>query len=275
VNQLPLTPNNWSEGLHQACRHLRMNWPAHWEGLPRILTLCQQSLRLEQTTDDDTIVLNQFAQWVAHDIEQQFAGNTRPTEPAYHNRLHTADVLIVLTTMLHILHATHAAHEDNTWSSALLAAAVAHDYKHPGGVNQFAFQIERASWQGVQHIAQTLPSIWRQRIESWILGTDAQSVHLNHQRIADQVFAWEAPWAQVLLNEADIYVSATSEFGPGLSDALAREWQCAEFAGHTRVATNAGRADFLHNAHFSSPTAKALGIQAQVEQQLTSLKQQD
>jgi hypothetical protein len=79
----------------------------------------------------------------------------------------------------------------------------------------------------------------------------------------------------VLLNEADIFISATSEFGPGLSDALAREWQCAGFAGHTRVATKSGRADFLRAARFSSPAAKALGIQVQVEQQLTSLKQQD
>lgn len=269
MNQLPLTPNNWPEGLHQACRLLRMNWQTQWEGLPRILTLCQQSLKLVQATDHDTILLNQFAQCVAHDIEQQFADNTRPTEPAYHNRLHTADVLIVLTTLLHILHATHAAHDDKTWSSALLAAAVAHDYKHPGGVNQFAFQIERASWQGVQHIAQTLPSIWRQRIERWILGTDVQSVHLNHQRIADHAFEWVDPWAQVLLNEADIFISATSEFGSGLSDALAREWQCAGFVGHSRVSTKAGRADFLRAARFSSPAAKALGIQAQVQQQLT------
>jgi hypothetical protein len=79
----------------------------------------------------------------------------------------------------------------------------------------------------------------------------------------------------VLLNEADIFVSATAEFGPGLSDALAREWEQAGFAGHASVATAAGRAQFLRSVFFSSPAALALGIQAQVQQQLKSLTQQD
>jgi hypothetical protein len=41
------------------------------------------------------------------------------------------------------------------------------------------------------------------------------------------------------------------------------------------VATAAGRAQFLRSVFFSSPAALALGIQAQVQQQLQSLTQQD
>lgn len=97
----------------------------------------------------------------------------------------------------------------------------------------------------------------------------------NHQRVAGQSFALTADWAQVLLNEADIYISATAEFGPGLSDALAREWHRAGFAGHATVATPAGRAQFLRSVRFSSPPAQALGIAAQVQHQLQSLTPQD
>lgn len=275
MKHLPLTPTHWPEGLHLACRQLRAHWPDTWPGLPHILALSQQSLGLDSAADDTVVALKQFALLVAQDMEQQAAGLDLETEPAYHNRLHTADVLWVLTTMLHILNVPAADAAGKTWASALLAAAVAHDHQHPGGVNRCALEFERASWQGVKPFAQHLPSAWREQIEAWILGTDVPSVAGNHQRVAGQSFAWTAAWGQVLLNEADIYVSATAEFGPGLSDALAREWLRAGFAGHASVATPAGRAQFLRSVRFSSPAAQALGIEAQVQQQLQSLTPQD
>lgn len=275
MNPIPLTPTQWPEGLHLACRQLRAHWPDPWPGLPHLLALCQQSLGLNTLSDPTTVALNQFAQSVAHNMEQLAAGLEPASEPDYHNRLHTADVVCVLTTMLHILNVPDADVAVKTWASALLAAAVAHDHQHPGGVNHSAQEFERASWQGVMPLAQQLPQAWREQIEAWILGTDVPTVAGNHQRVAGQSFAWTADWAQVLLNEADIYVSATAEFGPGLSDALAREWQRAGFAGHATVSTPAGRAQFLRAVRFSSPAAQVLGIQVQVQQQLQSLTPQD
>ena len=275
VNHLPLTPTQWPEGLQLACRQLRAQWPTPWPGMPHILTLCQHSLGLNTAGDPTTVALNQFAQSVAQRMEQHAAGLEPASEPAYHNRLHTADVVCVLTTMLHILQVPEADARGKTWASALLATAVAHDHLHPGGVNHSAQAFERASWQGVMPLAQQLPPAWREQIEAWILGTDVPTVAGNHERVAGQSFAWTADWGQVLLNEADIYISATAEFGPGLSDALAREWQRAGFAGHATVATPAGRALFLRSVRFSSPPALALGIAAQVQQQLQSLTPQD
>lgn len=272
---LPLTPAQWSEGLHQACRQLRAHWAGDWPGLPHILTLCQQSLGLDTTAEATNVGLNQFAQLVAQDMEQHAAGLEPSSEPAYHNRLHTADVLCVLTTLLHMLNIPGADAAGKTWASALLATAVAHDHRHPGGVNRSAQEFERASWQGVEPFAQHLPKVWCEQMEAWILGTDVPMVAVNHQRIAGQSFAWTADWGQVLLNEADICISATAEFGPGLSDALAREWLQAGFPGHVTVATPAGRAQFLRSVRFSSPAAQALGMEMQVQQQLQLLTPQD
>lgn len=273
--QGPLAPKPSSEDLHHACRQLRAQWAGDWPGLPHILAQSQQSLGLTTMSDATTVALNQFAQSVAQRMEQHAAGLEPASEPAYHNRLHTADVVCVLTTMLRMLNIPTDDVAGQTWASALLATAVAHDHLHPGGVNHSAQEFERASWQGVMPLAQQLPPAWRAQIEAWILGTDVPTVAGNHERVAGQSFAWTADWGQVLLNEADIYISATAEFGPGLSDALAREWQRAGFAGHATVATPAGRALFLRSVRFSSPPALALGIAAQVQQQLQSLTSQD
>lgn len=268
-----LTTPQSPEDLHEACVQLRRHWPSTWPGLPYILAFCQQSLGLDKATDDTLLALNQFGRMVALQSEQQAAGPD--TEPHYHNRLHTADVLLVLTTMLHILKAPHAKLDAQLWASALLAAAVAHDHRHPGGVNRTPAEFETASWQRVRSLAKPLPQVWQQHIENWILGTDVFAVAGNHQRVAEQSFVWSAPWCQVLLNEADIFTSATAELGLGLSDALAREWQQAGFAGHANVATPAGRVQFLRSVKFSSPAALALGIQAQVHQQIATLTHQE
>ncbi len=274
MTSLPLTSPNGSAGLHDACRLLRQQWPSHWEGLPSILTQCQQALQLCDTRHPDTMALNQFAWQVANAMENQVLKSTY-AEPSYHNRLHTADVLVSLTTLLRSLHDMAPSPQAEVWSSALLAAAVAHDYQHPGGVNQSLFEIETASWQGILGLASPVPSHWRACIETLILRTDPQVVAENHQRVAEQAFEWTTAWAQVLLNEADILVSATAEFGPGLSEALAKEWAQVGFAAHATVATPAGRAFFLRSARFSSPAAKALGLPRWVQDQLTSLQHMD
>lgn len=273
MNHIFLTSPQSPENLQQACHQLRRHWPDTWPGLPHILAFCQQSLGLDSAADETLMALNRFGQSVAQVAEQQAAGPG--VEPSYHNRLHTADVLMVLTTMLHILRVPQAKPDGKLWASALLAAAVAHDHQHPGGVNRTASEFERASCLHVRPWAQSLPPPWQQHIESWILGTDVSAVPGHHQRIAGQAFAWSAPWCQVLLNEADIFTSATAEFGPDLSDALAREWQQAGFAGHANVATPAGRVQFLRSVKFSSPAALALGIQAQVHQQIATLTLQE
>ena len=271
LNTLPLDPHNWSAGLHEACRQLRQSWQTDWCGLPKVLQLCQQTLHLNTVQDPTVMALNQFAEQVAQAMENQALSATAHAEPAYHNRLHTADVMVAVTTLMRIQEAHQLAAPEQTWVAALLAAAVAHDYQHPGGVNHSALSIEKATWLSASSMATAVPAPWRGQLEQWILHTDPQTVADNHLQVAHQPFEWCAPWCQVLLNEADILLSSTAEFGPSLSTALADEWQKLDFAAHATVATPAGRAFFLRSVRFSSPAAQTLSMPQQVQEQLSSL----
>jgi hypothetical protein len=66
--------------------------------------------------------------------------------------------------------------------------------------------------------------------------------------------------------------SASTNFGIGMGEALAREWKKIDFAPHKTVATPAGRKGFLKILTFSSPASKELGIQAAVEKEIETLQ---
>lgn len=272
MNALNLTPPVGFDSLAQACAQAR----AHWPGLPAVAQACMESLGLapaqlqaetKVVDNDDLAAMLRFVQEVAQGMEA--LGLTWPEglEPAYHNRLHTADVLLTVTALLHGQQAT-AQPAARPWVAACLAAAVAHDFGHPGGTNAQPFELESRSWQALADHTPAVPQPWRGRIESLILHTDPLTVQANHLRVASQAFDWTLPWCQVLLNEADILVSASTRFGPGLSQALALEWQRAGVAAHAVVASPEGRLQFLRSVRFSSPAARALGLPEQVQQQL-------
>lgn len=284
-NPFELHPPMGFDSLAQACAQARAQWP----GLPAVAQACIESLglapaevqakaqekvpanfqaKVQTPASDDLAAMLHFVQAVAQSMEA--LGRSWPEgrpEPAYHNRLHTADVLLTLTALLHGQQASHQP-EARPWAAACLAAAVAHDYGHPGGTNAQPFELESRSWQALAAHTPALPQPWRGRIESLILHTDPLTVQANHLRVASQAFDWTLPWCQVLLNEADILVSASARFGPGLSQALAQEWQRAGVAAHAVVATPAGRLAFLRSVRFSSPAALALGLPEQVQQQM-------
>jgi hypothetical protein len=71
----------------------------------------------------------------------------------------------------------------------------------------------------------------------------------------------------ILLEEADILASCLPNTGPALGESLKQEWQKAEFAAASTVATPAGRRVFLRNALFSSPASLDLAIPQKVSQQ--------
>jgi len=268
MNALTLTPPVGFDNLAQACAQARASWP----GLPVIAQACSQSLGLAQlevqgAVHDDVAAMLRFVHAVAHELEALGRNWPEGLEPAYHNRLHTADVMLTLTALLHGQQAT-AQPAARPWAAACLAAAVAHDFGHPGGTNSQPFELESRSWQALAEHTGALPQPWRGRIESLILHTDPLTVQANHLRVASQAFDWTLPWCQVLLNEADILLSASTHFGPGLSQALAQEWQHAGVAAHAVVASPAGRVQFLRSIRFSSPAALALGLPEQVQQQV-------
>ena len=109
-----------------------------------------------------------------------------------------------------------------------------------------------------------LSELWVERIRTVILRSDFTLVRENHARVAGLPFQWNTDWATVLLNEADIMASASTDFGLALSQALSKEWEAIGFAPHATVATETGRREFLSNIQFSSYSAQTLaaGIRA-------------
>jgi len=101
MNLLSLTPEHWAVGLGDTCVRLRRVWAGQWPGLPAVHHACLDSLGLLASSDSDIGALNRFGLGVAQDMEALANGRPSDTEPAYHNRLHTADVLVAMTTLLH------------------------------------------------------------------------------------------------------------------------------------------------------------------------------
>lgn len=271
LESLVFQPEDWPNGLDQSFRRLRLAWAEAWPGLPELVVTCQHSLGLHQSDSQACLSLNHTALLVAQEIELAVQPSAVTVEPPYHNRLHFADVLVATATMIHIQRSLSSLSDfSQEWAAALLVAAVGHDFAHPGGINQYPCQLESASWVRMAPSvkAAEMPPVWVERLERLVLNTDVTLVAANHQRVSAQAFDWNINWASVLLNEADIFASATAEFGPSLSYALAEEWRRADFVGHATVATQKGRCAFLRSTQFSSPAALALAMPARIRRQL-------
>ncbi len=158
------------------------------------------------------------------------------------------------------MEAQHGAAPDSAWQAALLLIAVSHDFHHPGRVNRHTSDIESASVNALLPLMQSmhLSEVWIERIRTIILRSDFTLVRENHARVAGLPFGWNTDWATVLLNEADIMASASSEYGMPLSLALSKEWEAIGFAPYASVATASGRRDFLSNIQFSTYSGQTL-----------------
>jgi len=158
------------------------------------------------------------------------------------------------------LEVQHGAAPDSAWQAALLLVAVSHDFHHPGRVNRHTSDIESASVEALMPLmtSMSLNEVWIQRIRTIILRSDFTLVRENHARVAGLPFEWNTDWATVLLNEADIMASASTDYGAPLSVALSKEWEAIRFAPYATVATASGRRDFLSNIQFSTYSGRTL-----------------
>ena len=248
---------------------LRASWQKQWCTLPEVLDACQQVLVVPGVTLNlDTEMMLQAAHRVCASIEEV---SSNSFEPAYHNRLHFADAMVSLTTLMRLQAKTHP-DPSLSWMACLLLTVSAHDFKHPGGANAHPHQIEEQSWACLQTLLQgQLNQPWLSIIQDLIMRTDPADVPSNHQLVAGLDFQWNPNWACVLLNEADILASASALHGPGLSTALADEWKHAQHPLHAVVGTPSGRLHFLNAIQFSSPASRSLGIESVVQAQKQSL----
>lgn len=267
---LLVDPQDWTRGLIHNLNALRVSWRQDWVGLPAVLMACQQVLGLqdkEQFQDHLRVkALNAYSMQIAQRIDQQ-----ESPQPAYHNNLHIADVLVSLTVLLRI-QMQKTDFVDKLLLATVLTAAVGHDFAHPGGMNQFDSEIESHSVNSLkaQVDLSMLDPFDFACVEKLILRTEVKLVPASHAAVANEDFVWNLAWCSVLLNEADILASATPEFGPALCQSLSLEFADAGVENSSTIATPQGWLHFLKSIQFSSPAAHVLGLPAQVQRLIDS-----
>ena len=257
---LALSGTNWSSCLLSSYAYLRNSWQTQWLGLAKVVRDCASFLQINTIpSDSQTRLLLDLALTVARQIEAEKGCGTETPEPHYHNRLHFADSLTTITLQCG-LEVQHGAAPDSAWQAALLLIAVSHDFHHSGRVNRHTSDIESASVNALLPLmtSMQLSEVWIERIRTIILRSDFTLVRENHARVAGLPFEWNTDWATVLLNEADIMASASTEYGAPLSVALSKEWEAIGFAPYATVTTASGRRAFLANIQFSSYSGRTL-----------------
>lgn len=273
-NEYLLAENDdWSICLENSFAVLRKSWQSEWVGLPYLLSRCVDFLNLSATSlSSDASQMLLTAKAIAERIEFQCSQSPVETEPKYHNRLHTADVLTSLSTLIFI-QSKNQGDLDKDWIACALLAAIAHDFEHPGKVNQFESEIESNTMSQLQPFLLThqVPSHWCNALEHAILRSDFALVQKNHELIKGKKFQCDQDWLNVYLNEADVMASATTKFGPELGNSLAEEWRIINFSAHQTVSTSIGRKAFLKQLVFSSDASKHLQINSMIALELSHL----
>lgn len=273
-NEYLLAENDdWSICLENSFAVLRKSWQSEWVGLPYLLGRCVDFLNLSATSlSSDASQMLLTAKAIAERIEFQCSQSPVETEPKYHNRLHTADVLTSLSTLIFI-QSKNQGDLDKDWIACALLAAIAHDFEHPGKVNQFESEIESNTMSQLQPFLLThqVPSHWCNALEHAILRSDFALVQKNHELIKGKKFQCDQDWLNVYLNEADVMASATTKFGPELGNSLAEEWRMINFYAHQTVSTSTGRKAFLKQLVFSSDASKHLQIDSKIALELSYL----
>ena len=267
--------------LIQTFTNLRESWPGNWPGLAKVLdsALRQLGQDPQKSSSPRIEALRQCAFEVAQIIDEKSEQSAAAqTEPPYHNRLHFADVLVGLTCLLLQMRPSVKVLRSDALSVAewrAILAVVAHDWQHPGAINQFPAQIESftvAQLRPLMHQA-GLDVEDQEVVARLILQTDPRCVKTSHEGILSRPFDLsDERCMAVLIQEADILASASVEIGPSLTQQLAMEWQPHTPQMAAQLLTPTGRLNFLKfGALFSSPASRTLGLDKMVAQQIQAL----
>lgn len=272
--------------LLHAFEALRAAWPQAWPGLPRVLDgalnwLCEGAPRPHDPRAERLLTqVRAAAAIVEHEGALQA---DRGCEPSYHNRLHLADTVVSMATLLKARRewAPRAVQSLQHAELLCLLAMVIHDFQHQGQINESPGEIERHSLQHFMPHARTL-GLTRQdwtTLTRLVLNTDPASVGPLHDEFRAGMPVPQAPLElremAVLVTEADVLASGLPRIGHALGEALTREWGPRYPDRAARLATPEGRLGFLaFGARFSSPAALRLGIPAVLQAQVTELSRQ-
>lgn len=263
--------------LEHTLANLRHAWRGNWPGLPKVVQACLDQLGLQSPPKKTRFqaihrCLQSLSALMEHEGQALAQKNQ---EPPYHNRLHTADTLVALTTLLLRSRSLVAkpTNDPSEFERLGLLAMLGHDFRHPGQVNRFAQDIESTS------VAQLRPLMTacgvtasdQQHVAELILFTDPLQAPPLHQKWRGQknFDVRQLECMAILLEEADILASCLPQSGPELGENLKQEWLRIHLAAADTVATSEGRCGFLQAALFSSPASLDLAIPRIVAQQVT------
>lgn len=272
--------------LQQLCQtfvSLRKRWPHDWPGLPRVVNSALLKLghapgaRLPPRSQSMLDCVTLIAKLVEHDGAKK---SKISKEPSYHNRLHIADTVVALTTLLLAQRgnngpsatASLTAHE---WQMFL--AICSHDLFHSGKINQFTSEIEGQSVAALRPLMQKCGVFEEDQkaVGHLILQTDPTLVKESHQKVRGMAFdASVLPCQTVLVQEADIMASSIPGIGDDLTLQLSDEWRSVDPSRSKSLLSRQSRIFFLKEfALFSSPASQSLGIQSVIDRQIKDLTQ--
>ena len=253
--------------LSTGLRNLRQPWPHAWPGLPLVFERAWQQLALgTPRAGSRAHRLWAFGRAVAEQVERDGAQrHAQGQEPAYHNRLHIADTLVCMTYLLKTSALLDVPGARKPGIAAMaLAIMTGHDFLHPGGSNAQPGEFEARAVQDLQPwmTEAGLALEERQTLEYAIMATDPARVKGCHLQVRTQAFDLMQPnCLTVLVQEADILASTLPQTSWGLTQSLASEWAPKQPEAAHQLMLPQNRLLFLeHAALFSSPAAKALGV---------------
>lgn len=259
--------------LSQSLRALRQPWPHAWPGLPRVWQACLDQLRGAGARSERVARVLACGDDLAQRLEAHGAG-LGSHEPAYHNRLHTADTLVCLTVLLGKQRAIEGDRSRGLQAAEalMLLAMLGHDAWHPGTRNLSPFELEAqsAAWVLALMRRHGLSRADQAQVKAMILATEPLHRVKQSRDLGEPGFSLErAQCRAMMVCEADIMSSALPRFAPAMTQALAQEWGRLNTQWGERLLTRQARHHFLQEmARFSSPAAVALGLPALVQRQL-------
>lgn len=264
-----------------AYRQLRSRWPDDWPGLAAVMRGVVTWLDAPSALGGCAVVPRVLID-CAEAVESSGRARARRVgEPAYHNRLHVADTLVSMASLIkarrRLLGASGAGL--TRFEMLCLLTMTVHDFQHPGRCNRGAQEIEQMSLARFAPHARRIglsESDWA-LVCHLVLLTDPTGVAQVHDRWhRDRVTAkgsgTRAEMA-LLVTEADVLASALEFPGVELTRSLAREWQRPHPEMASGLLSEEGRLRFLSaGVRFSSDAADALGVKEAIRAQIASIR---
>lgn len=265
----------------EAYRQLRSRWPDDWPGLAAVMRGVVTWLDAPAATACRAEVPRELIDCAEAVESSGRARARRAGEPAYHNRLHVADTLVSMASLIKArrsLLGTPVRGLTRFETICLLTMTV-HDFHHPGRCNRGPQEIEQMS------LARFTPHARRIGLSEadWalicdlVLLTDPVGVAQVHDRwrrsgLTAKTAGSRAEMA-VMVTEADVLASALEFPGADLTQSLAKEWQTPHPDLASSLLLEEGRLKFLlAGVRFSSAAADALGVRRVIREQIALIR---